>query len=244
MKNSSSQIKLLQQVRCYSKHAKDWIISLILKSVKLGCLPDLSICSTSPVPAFVQMCFFINLASNDYTLFHRELYLYALTMTALLLHGLQLSRAKQMIWHADVNECQSDTARCFSNSTCVNKSPGYCCYCPQGFYGNGITCLKKGKNNEDTRGLCLPPIRSKLMCTSLRSLPVDNIPHCASHTAVISSRPSPMGNHNMSWVRYHDFIPRPALCRGGKFLKMFLWIKSRHLCHISPRLSHTITYKI
>ncbi|XP_031557799.1 nidogen-like [Actinia tenebrosa] len=44
----------------------------------------------------------------------------------------------------DVDECAVGVVSCHANATCINKSPGYCCQCNEGFYGNGITCIEIG----------------------------------------------------------------------------------------------------
>lgn len=45
----------------------------------------------------------------------------------------------------DANECDNGVAKCHSNALCKNSAPGYCCECTNGYYGNGVDCVREGK---------------------------------------------------------------------------------------------------
>ncbi|XP_048586390.1 uncharacterized protein LOC5504315 isoform X1 [Nematostella vectensis] len=44
----------------------------------------------------------------------------------------------------DLDECAVGSAQCHMNATCYNKAPGFCCECDDRFYGDGISCIRKG----------------------------------------------------------------------------------------------------
>ena len=41
--------------------------------------------------------------------------------------------------------CSSYGAVCHSSARCVDYEEGFCCECEEGFYGNGINCIKNSK---------------------------------------------------------------------------------------------------
>ena len=45
----------------------------------------------------------------------------------------------------DVDECDNGISQCHSSALCKNNAPGYCCECTDGYYGNGVDCVKEGK---------------------------------------------------------------------------------------------------
>ena len=45
--------------------------------------------------------------------------------------------------------CSRGSPVCHNNADCVDYSPGFCCQCKQGWFGNGDNCLA---NNETQRG--------------------------------------------------------------------------------------------
>ncbi|XP_047002161.1 nidogen isoform X1 [Schistocerca americana] len=46
---------------------------------------------------------------------------------------------------AEVNSCaQQGITTCHSHATCLDYETGFCCTCNEGYYGNGIHCLKEG----------------------------------------------------------------------------------------------------
>ena len=49
------------------------------------------------------------------------------------------------VFSLDVDECDNGVAQCHSNALCKNSAPGYCCECTNGYYGNGVDCVKEGK---------------------------------------------------------------------------------------------------
>lgn len=56
----------------------------------------------------------------------------------------------------DLDECDSSLARCHSNAICKNTAPGYCCECTNGYYGNGVDCVKEGKKVDNWMGSTQP----------------------------------------------------------------------------------------
>lgn len=80
----------------------------------------------------------------------------------------------------DVDECGVGAVSCHANATCINKSPGYCCQCNEGFYGNGITCTEIGMccihdiNNQVLSGL--PKPRSRDDYTLCNVPAIDTLP--------------------------------------------------------------------
>ncbi|XP_022790332.1 fibrillin-1-like isoform X2 [Stylophora pistillata] len=45
---------------------------------------------------------------------------------------------------ADIDECEDGVARCHPNAICKNIAPGFCCQCNDGYFGNGVDCVKEG----------------------------------------------------------------------------------------------------
>ena len=43
-------------------------------------------------------------------------------------------------YHADINECTSDTDNCDTNAVCTNTHGSFICTCLSGYAGSGVKC--------------------------------------------------------------------------------------------------------